>query len=623
MDDGRNGREAGAARHSITAAVAGALAEVPEPVRGTVLAAVTAESRDRALPPLGRLWLGRLQVEGFRGVGRGDLAFEVGPGLTLVTGRSGAGKSSLVEALDLAIAGGRRIRSRRAGAARGEWRNVGAPVPSVRVTLAVEGAGADVALHAAWPDGAAIEEVRCTVDGAPADQLAEAGRRFRPILAVRHERVADGVEQVLGALGIDVLDAALARLRVAREEAGRRAVAGREAARRLAERCAATGDPRAARAADLLLADRWDVDQLAELAHAAPTEESLDARRLRQVAERPVPDVDAAAAAAAELEAALLHAAASAGTDPGAARRRAALLDAAAGNGEGPCPVCGEGELVDGWAEAARSEAAELRREAYRAEAAHRRLDVAVAAGRRLLVAPPDESDTIAHLGAAAVHGRARWAAWAALPADPRELLDRLAGTAAASEDALGLRAAAVAGLGGSAYRWRPVARKLAGWLANAPAWVQASAEHDGLLAAERHLEAALPDLRAVRLGPVLGHVHRLWAALGQRPDLALPLVDGVPGPGVLSQGERHGLALSLFLPRATSVGSPFGFVVIDDPVQAMDAERVDAVARILVEAAETHQVIAFTRDGRLGDALERQGLPARVLELERAMVGG
>ena len=59
--------------------------------------------------------------------------------------------------------------------------------------------------------------------------------------------------------------------------------------------------------------------------------------------------------------------------------------------------------------------------------------------------------------------------------------------------------------------------------------------------------------------------------------------VDGVPGAalGVMSQGELHSLALSLFLPRATLSESPFRFVVIDDPVQSMDPARVDGLARL------------------------------------------
>ena len=60
--------------------------------------------------------------------------------------------------------------------------------------------------------------------------------------------------------------------------------------------------------------------------------------------------------------------------------------------------------------------------------------------------------------------------------------------------------------------------------------------------------------------------------------------VDGVEGAalGVMSQGELHSLALSLFVPRATLPESPFRFIVIDDPVQSMDPARVDGLARVL-----------------------------------------
>jgi hypothetical protein len=96
--------------------------------------------------------------------------------------------------------------------------------------------------------------------------------------------------------------------------------------------------------------------------------------------------------------------------------------------------------------------------------------------------------------------------------------------------------------------------------------------------------------------------------------------VDGVAGAalGVMSQGELHSLALSLFLPRATLQESPFRFVVIDDPVQSMDPARVDGLARALDETAKTRQVIVFTHDERLPDAIRRLGIKARVLSVTR-----
>jgi hypothetical protein len=112
------------------------------------------------------------------------------------------------------------------------------------------------------------------------------------------------------------------------------------------------------------------------------------------------------------------------------------------------------------------------------------------------------------------------------------------------------------------------------------------------------------------------------WVAqcLGQRRVTLDVTVDGVPGAalGVMSQGELHSLALSLFLPRATLPDSPFRFVVIDDPVQSMDPSRVDGLARALEQVAATRQVIVFTHDERLSEAVRRLAINATILGLTR-----
>jgi hypothetical protein len=85
-----------------------------------------------------------------------------------------------------------------------------------------------------------------------------------------------------------------------------------------------------------------------------------------------------------------------------------------------------------------------------------------------------------------------------------------------------------------------------------------------------------------------------------------------------MSQGELNCLALSLFLPRATLADSPFRFVVIDDPVQSMDPAKVDGLARVLDAAAKSRQVIVFTHDDRLPQAIWRLEIPATILEVAR-----
>lgn len=58
--------------------------------------------------------------------------------------------------------------------------------------------------------------------------------------------------------------------------------------------------------------------------------------------------------------------------------------------------------------------------------------------------------------------------------------------------------------------------------------------------------------------------------------------------------------------------------MVIDDPVQAMDPSKVDGMARVLSQVAEDRQVVVFTHDNRLPDALRNLQLPARIVEVTR-----
>jgi hypothetical protein len=74
-----------------------------------------------------------------------------------------------------------------------------------------------------------------------------------------------------------------------------------------------------------------------------------------------------------------------------------------------------------------------------------------------------------------------------------------------------------------------------------------------------------------------------------------------------------------LFLPRATMSESPFRFLVIDDPVQAMDPARVDGLARVLERVAATRQVVVFTHDDRLPEAVRRLGIDVTIMEVTRS----
>jgi hypothetical protein len=73
-----------------------------------------------------------------------------------------------------------------------------------------------------------------------------------------------------------------------------------------------------------------------------------------------------------------------------------------------------------------------------------------------------------------------------------------------------------------------------------------------------------------------------------------------------------------VFLPRAALADSPFRFMVIDDPVQSMDPAKVDGLARVLAEVGTRRQVVVFTHDERLPEAVRRLALEATVVEVTR-----
>jgi hypothetical protein len=116
------------------------------------------------------------------------------------------------------------------------------------------------------------------------------------------------------------------------------------------------------------------------------------------------------------------------------------------------------------------------------------------------------------------------------------------------------------------------------------------------LRAQEAALKAERDRLKTERFEPIADRAIAYWGLLRQASNVELDRIvlegsgpqrrvtvdvsiDGVDGAalGVMSQGELHAIALSLFLPRATMPESPFRFVVIDDPVQSMDPARVCA----------------------------------------------
>jgi energy-coupling factor transporter ATP-binding protein EcfA2 len=83
---------------------------------------------------------------------------------------------------------------------------------------------------------------------------------------------------------------------------------------------------------------------------------------------------------------------------------------------------------------------------------------------------------------------------------------------------------------------------------------------------------------------------------------------------GMLSAGQRNAVLLAPLL--ASVDAGPFGFLILDDPVHAFDELRVDRLADSLAKLAETRRVVVLTHDDRL-----KENLAARTIECDTRLV--
>ncbi len=312
-------------------------------------------------------------------------------------------------------------------------------------------------------------------------------------------------------------------------------------------------------------------------------------------------------------------------------------------DGDGPCPVCDQGQLTDEWAAKVRAELVADQAATQARSSAQREFDNSARALTALTTPAPllltqIADETLFGNGNGNVKGAiAAWHEWARLTT-PAEL----AVNGAATLDTL---VAALVSVTAQASReleqrqdaWQPLALRLGEWLTVATEAQAVQAKLDDSKAAAVWLKTHSHELRNERLRPLADRSRRIWALLRQESNVDLgaitltgaknqrkvelgAAVDGIDAGalGVMSQGELNALALSMFLPKATSPESPFGFAVIDDPVQAMDPSKVDGLAKVLAEVAEDRQVIVLTHDDRLPEAVRRLDIRATLLEVTR-----
>ncbi|MDR7304214.1 AAA family ATPase [Haloactinomyces albus] len=618
----------------------------------------TRQNTDESDPEPAGAFLSAIEVTGFRGVGpTATLELTPGPGLTIVAGRNGSGKSSFAEALELALTGySYRWKKKNSVVWQQNWRNIhdGAS-PAIRVRLAEEGAGATT-VGVDWPKSAMLTE--CSTWTQRHGKSREAGTSslgwgnalelHRPILSydelggLLEAGPSELHDALANLLGLEQLSDATQRLRAAVKrlrEPEKTAKSLREALIPHLEACT---DERAVEVRELLRKRKPDLNRIQELVTGTGTRSDGALTRLQELAHAWVPpqqEVDDAVGALRStlaeelilLENSLL------GEDHRTVLLRQAL-EFQHQHGETPCPVCGEGTLDDEWGkrvlaqlneDEARLAAARQARDAVHHRARHLRELVA----RVPTPTAPRDIELSTLTRAQAAHAR-----WMQPPDDNSALADHVAASYAELAEAVSaLRDEAATALAEREDAWAPLAEQVATWLGHARTAHEQADTLARVKKAHTWLKGNSNDLRNQRLEPLAERAREIWAQLRQESnvDLGSITLEG-SGPrrkvslhadvdgeqtgalGVMSQGELHALALALFLPRATMPESPLRFVLLDDPVQAMDPTKVDGFVQVLSRIARDRQVIVFSHDDRLPEAARRTGAHARILEVTR-----
>lgn len=605
------------------------------------------------------IYLTHISASGFRGVGeRVDLPLTPTPGLVLVTGRNGSGKSSLAEACELSLSKSisRAARSPMWGEGLANLHNKDLK-PQVEVGLQIDGVGEVVLACTLQQGDLASAEVTSTSGDRQYDLNRhgwdDAVTRYRPLLtygelaALASAKPSDLFDPINNIIGLDELTAADQLLVKAGSEYGKPKKAAAAALKLLLTDLKAIDDPRAAELLAALTGRSPNIDAARAVLAGTGGSSTEMRRRLEAWTMQTHPKHGLATEAAAKLAVARDRVDALAESATGRLGRLADLLDLAIAHrdhDDGLCPICGKGQLDEAWLNDARRRSREARDAASGVTAAADELHRARAAARRLVTTTPD---ALLGLPVLDVDPRPAAVAWAALEgvftdqsdsgARDRAVIDSLPkAVARVAAEVDSLAAAAAAALAAQNTIWEPIAEQAIETLRALELVNPAELRVSAINAARSWLRELTIDLRQQRMTEFEAAATTIWKDLRQESNVSLDgislsgantrrqvqldlTVDGTPGPqSVLSQGELAALGLALFLPRSTAAESPFRFVVIDDPIQSMDPSKVDGLARVLHHLAADRQVIVFTHDDRLLQALRNLALPATAFKIVR-----
>ena len=295
-----------------------------------------------------------------------QLDLPTGPGLTLVVGRNGSGKSSFAEGLELLVTGDTYRWANRTKVWREGWRNLHHKPARIEAEFHIEGEKAPTTIVTQWEDDADLAGAKTHAQTLGKKQMAVADlgwdaalQTYRPFLSYNElgsmldegpSKLFDALAAILGLEKEAAAQETLADARKVREKAHKEAAAKKD---ELVAKLKTIEDERSRKLIEALEKKDWGLDAvetaLVQTATGSATES--DVQILRQLANLQAPQAEAVATVANDLREAQKQVAAAAGTLAAHSQDLADILDQALlfhkKHGDANCPICGKKDALN------------------------------------------------------------------------------------------------------------------------------------------------------------------------------------------------------------------------------------------------------------------------------------
>ena len=608
------------------------------------------------VPPV---YLQDITVSGFRGIGpEATLKIPPGPGLTVVVGRNGSGKSSFAEGLEVLLTGNSYRWEDKTVVWRKGWRNLHqGDNPKISARFQVERMNKQTVVERTWSQDSKLEEGKCSAQhhGQTISDLDGIGWKepldlYRPILSYKElsiiEKSPSSLYDILAkALGIgDVTNAmkTLAKARLVRQRTEE------EIKKELFDNIfpklieIKIEEPRAERVVEYLLKHKEDLGSLLKFQSETKPhyEQNPHYQDLQHLINIKIPDQEQVIKIAEELNKVCTEWSNLSGTDMEHAEHLLRILNLALEHydthRDNPCPVCGVGILDTNWRTNVVEQIEQQKEASQHYREVKNNMERAMEEARSMVAPTRLPSSTIVETDSLV----ALWEQWSSLPDNKVDVPRHLLSLYSSLQD----EAKKISDQAGQIYfkreeKWLFASSEFLYWLAKASKIIPSIIAIPNIIHAENVLKSVNRNLRSARWSPIEKKALDIWKDLrlgssvdlrsvqlaGTRVNRKVDLeveVDGIKADAlsVVSQGEISCLALAIFFPRIMLPDNPFRFLLIDDPVQSMDPARVDGLARVFSKIAQVRQLIVFTHDNRLPESLRILDIKHHCFEVRRSM---